>query len=416
MLHPETLRPPARRITAAVFVSTVPSWDVLAHWQNSVIEDQFEIDATIRAVTRELVAKATTPLDKLRAIYEFVARDIRYLNHDVGIFGKKPDKAVNVFSNHFGDCKDKATLMIAMLKEVGIRAAYAGVRTRERGPVFWEVPTSQTNHIITYVPQQPGIEQAMFVDGTSRFGSLEYLPDMDQGIDALVLDGKSHQIVRTPELPALASRVDATLQVALQPDGQQLAFQAQERWTGWFASNFRSMLNIEGKRREEFGKILSYRYPGSKLLSVTFRDLDTLSESAGVEYTLEVPGRVRREDGTLRINMIWPSAMARTLAQETTRHYDLVLWSLWAGESSFSLALPPGSTVKTVPAPLALDNDLIQYDLRCTPSGASVACQRRLIFKRREIPKERYPEWRELCTRIDQAEAQDVVLAPAKAG
>jgi tetratricopeptide (TPR) repeat protein len=409
MLHRESMRPPIRLLRAAVYVSTVPSWDVLARWQNSLISDQFEVNDEIRKKTEEITKNEQTPLGKLRAIYQFVAKEVRYLHHDVGIFGKKPNKAINVFENRFGDCKDKATIMIAMLKHVGIQAAYAAVRTVEKGPVFWEVPHAQTNHIITYIPAQKGIDKPLFVDGTSQYGDLEYLLDRNQGIRALVLDGETHKIIETPSLPPETSTLENTSTASIRDD-DTLVLRARERWTGWFAYTHRSGLNVEGKRLEELAKELSYRYPGAVLKTARFSGLDTLDKEAGCDFTLEVPGQVRREGKTLRVNLLWPSNLARGMARKPERRYDIFMVYRTNFKISGTLQLPEGTKIKTLPVKLSVDNDLFRFEYSCEKSDKQITCSKNLTFKTRTIPLTRYPEFRKLCTKIDRAEAQDIVL------
>jgi hypothetical protein len=411
MIHREALRPPIRSLRAAVFVSTVQSWDVLAHWQNSLISDQFEIDAGIRKKTIEITRQAKTPMQKVRAIYEFVAKEIRYLDNDVGIFGKKPDKAVNIFENRYGDCKDKATLMIAMLKEVDIQAAYAGVRTFDRGPIFWEVPFAQTNHIITYIPAQEGIEKPLFLDGTSRFGNLHYLPDRDQGLRALVLDGEGYKFVDTSLLPPEASSLKTRLSARI-TTGNTLVYEGQESWTGWFAYSHRSRLNVEGKRKEEMAKELSYRYPGAELAKASFEGLDTLDATAGAVYSIRVPDRVRQEKGTLRINLFWPSNLARGIARKPERHYDIFTVFRTHNDLQCTLAMPENHEVRNLPAAVTIENDYVYFRQNCTEAKGSITCSRKFTLKSRTIPRSHYKEFREICGKIDAAEAQDIVLAP----
>jgi cellulose synthase operon protein C len=409
MIHEEPYRPPMRNIGAGVLVSTVPSWDDLAHWQNSLIEDQFEIDDPIRNKTRDLVRDAATPIEKMEKIYRFVVREIRYLDHDVGIFGKKPDKAIQIFANRFGDCKDKATLMIAMLKEIGIAAAYAGVRTRDQGPVFWEVPNAQTNHIITYVPKQPGIDVPLFVDGTSQFGHFLYLPDQDQDLEALVLDGKGYQVLKTPLLPPETSSSVVSLTGRIEPR-DSLVLSGSETWTGWYAASHRALFNVEGKRSENLAKELGYRYPGARLQSAEFEEMDSLSESAKAKYQLAIPGRVRQEGETRRVNLWWPLNTSRTLASVPERRYDLFLGSRWASRTNISLEIPQDHRVKTLPSAAEIKTDLLDFELRCRQEKNQVICERSFTIKARDIPKDRYPELRTLCGEIDRAEAQDIVL------
>jgi hypothetical protein len=79
-------------------------------------------------------------------------------------------------------------------------------------------------------------------------------------------------------------------------------------------------------------------------------------------------------------------------------------------ESSFRV--PEGMAVRTLPAPLEIDHPFLGYSSGCEKKGDSVVCTRKLRFKARTLPRADYPAFRKLCGRIDQAEAQEVVLAP----
>jgi cellulose synthase operon protein C len=413
MLRSEPNMPAARELAQAVYVSTVPSWEALARWQNSLIQDQFDVSAAIREKTRELVAGAATPQEKLEAIYAFVAREVRYLDNDAGIFGKKPNKAVDVFDNRFGDCKDKATLMIAMLREVGIQAAYAGVRTRDRGPVFWEIPSAQTNHIITYLPAQPGFPEPLFVDGTSRFGHLRYLPERDQGVKALVLDGHSHQVVETPLLGPETSVEDVRLRAQLHLE--ELWLRGEERWTGLWSYARRERLQNPGKRAEEFARQLNYRYRGARVDVATFEGLDDLGPEVRAFYGLHVPGKVRAEGDSLRLQPLWPLNAAMLLAPRPERYNDIEIQVPWVQRVELTLQLPPGRSVRSLPAPARVETPLFDYERSCQAEAGQVRCTRSLRVRAGRQPRAAYEEFRRQAVLVDQAEEQDLVLGPAQA-
>jgi tetratricopeptide (TPR) repeat protein len=410
-LHPEANAPTARELAATVLVSTVPSWEALARWQNSLIQDQFEITEPIRQKTRELTRAATSPLEKLEAIYAFVAREVRYVNHDTGIFGKKPHKAVEVFDNRFGDCKDKATLMIAMLAEVGVQAHYAAVRTADRGPIFWEVPAAQTNHIITYLPAQPDLPEPLFVDGTSRFGHVLDLPWSDQGIQALVLTGQDHRIVETPRLPPERSSLRVRLRAELVQDGLHL--EGEERWTGLWAARLRAKLQNEGKQAEELSGMFNRRYLGARLERYTLRGIHDLGPEAGADYALSVPDRVRAEGDSLRLLPLWPVRLAGHLAPRPERYNDVVNLSGFEEQSEIELGLPAGLTIAKLPEDLRLDSPLFAYERTCRGEGHSVRCARRLSLRVGRVPLADYPALRAELMRLDRAEEQELVLTRA---
>src|SRR2546429_2695030 len=71
-----------------------------------------------------LTSSSRTPLEKMKALANFAQSDIRYVAIELGIGGWQPHAAPEVFTHHYGDCKDKATLMGAMLQEIGVDSYY----------------------------------------------------------------------------------------------------------------------------------------------------------------------------------------------------------------------------------------------------------------------------------------------------
>src|SRR5260370_7940342 len=85
----------------------------------------------------------------MQLLVRLVQRDVRYVAMELGIGGYQPHPAVDVCTHHYGDCKDKATLMSAMLKEIGIESYYVVINS-QRGAVTPEMPAHMGgfNHAI----------------------------------------------------------------------------------------------------------------------------------------------------------------------------------------------------------------------------------------------------------------------------
>ena len=99
-------------------LKTFSNWAEVSHWLSELHDPQAIADEPLAAKTRALTANATTELDKIRAIGRFV-QSIKYISIDIGVSrggGMRPHSAAQVFAKSYGDCKDKANLMRAMLK------------------------------------------------------------------------------------------------------------------------------------------------------------------------------------------------------------------------------------------------------------------------------------------------------------
>ena len=109
----------------------------------------------------ELTASAHTPTEKMKAIAQFVQRDIRYVAIELGIGGWQPHPARDVFTHHYGDCKDKVTLMASMLREAGVDSYYVVINA-ERGAVRPTCRHNGFNHVILAIRLSSDIPDVSF--------------------------------------------------------------------------------------------------------------------------------------------------------------------------------------------------------------------------------------------------------------
>src|SRR5262249_17042203 len=128
------------------------TWDDMGKWQISLLNDRRSASPELKAKAQSLAASRATQLAKMQAIAEFVQRDIRYVAIELGIGGWQPHAAADVFSHKYGDCKDKATLMSTMLREIGVDSYEIPINTT-RGGVTSQTPPMMFlfNHVILAV-------------------------------------------------------------------------------------------------------------------------------------------------------------------------------------------------------------------------------------------------------------------------
>src|SRR5581483_4130423 len=130
--------------------TTFPSWAAVGEWYRGLELSRVTPDDEIKAKVAELTAGKTTDEDKVRAIYEYVATQVRYIGVAFGVGRYQPHQAVDVLHNQYGDCKDKATLLTAMLAAAGVPSDAAligaGIRFNDAVP-----SPAAFNHLITHL-------------------------------------------------------------------------------------------------------------------------------------------------------------------------------------------------------------------------------------------------------------------------
>src|SRR5205807_6679737 len=151
-------------------------------WYAKLIGPQFALDQTLQQELQRLVKGKRSDQEKITAIQEFVLRNTHYVALEFGIYSYKPYPVTQIYARRFGDCKDKASLMIALLRAAGIEAEIALVRTRSLGDVAPEPASIAVfNHAIVYVPKYE-----LWLDGTAEYAGPE-LPLEDQGALSLTV-------------------------------------------------------------------------------------------------------------------------------------------------------------------------------------------------------------------------------------
>jgi transglutaminase-like putative cysteine protease len=135
----------------SVQVTTFSSWEQVGAWYNSLQKEPLTVTPAIQARAAALTKGLTSDEEKLRAIFNDVALHIHYVGLEFGIGSYQPHPADDVLSNEYGDCKDKHTLLAALLKAAGIEAWPVLISSsRELDPA---TPSpAQFDHAITLVP------------------------------------------------------------------------------------------------------------------------------------------------------------------------------------------------------------------------------------------------------------------------
>jgi tetratricopeptide (TPR) repeat protein len=182
----------------SVLVSTFSDWQEIGKWYAGLQGSQAVVTPAIKAKADQLTLGLTSDDEKLRAIYTFVSVRIHYIGLDFGIGRYQPHSADDVLSNEYGDCKDKHTLLAALLKAAGFDAWPALIHISQN--LDSDVPSlAQFNHVITVVPRKGGLD---WIDTTPEVAPYGLLIRVIRGKQALVMPtGKSPLLMTTPADP-----------------------------------------------------------------------------------------------------------------------------------------------------------------------------------------------------------------------
>ncbi len=357
----EPFTPHEASVHSHVAFSTAQSWKEVASEYARIVDQQLK-DTDLQPLAKTLFGDTRPSREAaLRAVIAWQRKELRYTGVEFGEAALVPRSPAEVLTRKYGDCKDLATLVVGLLRTQGIDAQVALLRTR------WdEVPDALPgfglfDHAIVHVPGKP----ALWLDATTTVYLVGEVPPADQGRLALIASAHSTKLVRIPETPPSAHRLEITREVHLAESGparlveHRQAFgsvAADYRQTGLEGSPQQIREWYEGWIQESYGgkQLTRFDYPSDPSPEQPFTSGFELADAAfastqdqEVKVTLQISGL---------ISML-PEGLARVVPEPGSdqkptgpRTRDFVFGEPFESRLTFRVFPPLGFTASAPPS------------------------------------------------------------------
>ena len=400
------------------------SWDDVGRWVSDLSSDRRRSSPEIRQKALELTARASTWLDKVRALATFVQNDVRYVAIEVGIGGYQPHPAADVFANRYGDCKDKATLLSVMLAEIGVKSYYVLIHT-DRGVVSPDIPTLAFNHVILAIALPPDFDMGsssvvmrdarvgplLLFDPTSTHNPIGSLPAPEQDSSALLVTDGGGTIVRTPLAPAGENKLLRIARLSLGPDGA-LSGEVTEMRRGAVAAELRSSILSarEGDRSKVLEKIIAYSLSDFAIQNPTADGLDAKDDVLTLRYSLRAEGYAQQAGDLMLLRPRVLGVKGEDLLQDKPRKYSVDLRYPSLQGDSYEITLPPGYIVDELPAPVTAQSPGWSYSSSAEVKNGILTYKRVFERKTELVPLSGFDEMKAFYRRVATDERALAVL------
>jgi hypothetical protein len=287
---------PATATGPMVFLSTVESWDRLADWFRGLLAGRGELPAELRAKAREWTAAARTPDEVIRILHRHVADDIRYTGLEFGVAGFQPKRPAEVWSDGYGDCKDKANLLRVLLADQGISSTLALINTQHAGAVETRSPDFRHfDHAILAIDTPKGY---LWADPTIPFLDPGQLGPGDAERQAfLVPADRGWRFATTPT--SGTARIEVEAEVAVGADGRLegwLAFDIDR----WIAASYQEAFQGDQVHRLRMAQNVVRRFfPGAETVDLVIEATPRGKFRAKVFFTDSGEAEEGGADGSL---------------------------------------------------------------------------------------------------------------------
>ncbi len=186
-------------------LTTFVSWEQIGLWYASLEKDRRVPSSEVRAKAEELTKGLNSDVDKVEALYDYVAKNFRYVSLSLGVGRYQPHAAGDVLHNQYGDCKDKHTLLASLLEAEGMHASSVLINSTHKLDADMPSP-SQFDHVITMLPMG---QKEVWMDTTSEVAPFRLLAYSLRHKLALVIpeDGTPHLEQTPADTPVTDSEI-----------------------------------------------------------------------------------------------------------------------------------------------------------------------------------------------------------------
>ncbi|WP_338870111.1 DUF3857 domain-containing protein [Myxococcus stipitatus] len=399
---PEPGMPGWAEVAQNLHVSTYQTWDQVGRYWWGLVRDQLQPNAELRQTVDQVLqgVDRKNELAVVRAIYNFVVTNTRYVALEFGIHGFKPYRVDRVLARRFGDCKDKASLIHSMLRVAGVDSRLVLLRMRNLGALDAE-PASLAafNHAIAYVPKFD-----LYLDGTAEFHGAKELPSADRVANILVVepDGKS-TFLTTPEAKAEDNATSLKMSVTLRPDGSAQV-DGKSTVSGQTAPEYRRAYRPEATRKSTFERAWAQSFPGLTVNEVTLSDTTRLDDDVAMDFQMSIPRYSEVLPNGVRF---LPFGTGRTYQQAfaplAERRFDLVMQSPWVNTFNLTYTLPAGWSVTEMPQAVDESTPFGRLRMNFRVEDNKLIAEGEVMLTVARVKADEYPAFRDFLGRVDRA-------------
>ena len=396
------------------------SWEEVAEWLRALSDPSAQPGEAVTTKAGELTANMRTDFDRVRAIGRYV-QSVQYVSIQTGLGrggGYQPRPPALVLTRNYGDCKDKASLMRAMLTAVGVRSYLVSIYSGDRDYVRAEWPSPQQfNHAIIAVSLREMPEGAstiehetlgrlLMFDPTDEHIPVGELPLHEQGSLALIV-AKGGGLRRMPVAPVDRHGIERTIDASLDAKGGVVA-KVRETLRGADAARGRAERHAvdSATYRQHVERNLARLLPGARVTALEARTED--ASFMTTEVTIRSPSHAQMT-GNLMIVKPLIGADHLAMPAASSRGYPFVQEPI-RREETVRLTLPTGMVVDEVARPVTIEDTFGRYALDYRVEDGTIVVRRTLAIPLSAIAPADQPRLREFLGRIRSADQSPIVL------
>ena len=403
---PEVNMPPEPEINPTILISTFADWRSVYEWWQGLVEDKIKPDIHIKNKVRQLIRKMRSNEEKARAIYNFCAKDIRYVAVEYGQAGYEPHAAADIFKNKYGDCKDQSVLLVTMLREAGLNAFPVLVSTKGYYNMREDFPSGIFDHCIVVLYLKG---RMIFLDPTAETCSFGDIPFDDQGRKVMIFGEEEYFIEDVPVKPPEFNLIKQEIRININKD-ESLYGEKINLTRGVYDQGQRSWLLYTQPEliKDTLKSVIQDISIGGKLEGYSIKNLATLDFPVILKYSFSGPEYFIYA-GKLRI-MPQLASVDTFLVVKESRKYPVDLGFFSRKEFYLEVALPDNLMIKYLPEKVSYDTPWFSFIQEYMLKGNKILLKQIRFDKKDRVTQDEYADFKKAIEGLALSLKQRVVL------
>ena len=397
-------------------ISSIPDWNYIVQWYTNIARDKTRSSFEIKEQVSELFHGKSnmTEKEKIRIIYNFITDKIRYSSVSFRQSSYIPQRARDVLVHKIGDCKDVATLCIAMLKEIGIPAYYVLVNTRNEGNNRFALPSVSFNHCIVGVETRTEMK---YLDLTAYNYSMESAPYMDQEAFALLIKPGVNEPFYLSDSLFSSRNITRTSLMSVNADNSVFIDRSSTR-TGSLAGYYRNRFRNKGKKdiEKEIDGILADDYNSAQLKNYEFKNLDEPEPTLTYKFSYLVRNCITETGGLKILKMIWSDKLGTNKALSYEQR--VFPYEYYPGTDTLreemTITLPAGFHPVDLAPSASITSPFGKYSLIYSFSKGVIHGKREFIDLRKVVTPAEYKDFKEFYNKVCKEDENNIAFKKGK--
>jgi len=403
---PEEPMPSISIINPAIGISNFSSWEEIYKWWEGLYKEKIALNKEVKEFTANLVKGAKDDFEKARRIYDFCSRNVRYVAVEYGESGYEPHYANDIFMNRYGDCKDKAIILVAMMREAGLPAYPVLIPTREIYQTQKDFPCVNFNHAIAAFLYEGKL---IFMDATASTVSFTDIPLSDQERNVVVFLDDKYEIVTTPVPEANSVVYEIHIDIDKNEDA---VINRKVTASGFFAAFQRYYLKYTHPDiiKADVQKRMVQISPFSKLIEYSAANVDDFDKNSVLQYSFSAK-KVLNPADSLRILPFFDDIdLDPSYAGKDERNFPIEFEGMYSKISKIKINLPENLQVKFLPVSKEVDTPWFKFKSICSQDKNSIEIYREFKIIKRFIQPREYKEFKKNMEEVFYLLKEEAIL------